>query len=70
MYTLISAMYVLPREYSELGTNKTLKAFFCLQTYIGNVLISVNPYKNLPIYTEEKIKQYYKKAFFEAPPHV
>ncbi|XP_028159823.1 unconventional myosin IC isoform X1 [Ostrinia furnacalis] len=41
-----------------------------IYTYIGNVLISVNPYKNLPIYTEEKIKLYYKKAFFEAPPHV
>ncbi|KOB70729.1 Uncharacterized protein OBRU01_14903, partial [Operophtera brumata] len=39
-------------------------------TYIGNVLISVNPYKNLPIYSEEKAKLYYKKAFFEAPPHV
>ncbi|KAL4707231.1 hypothetical protein ACJJTC_008218 [Scirpophaga incertulas] len=41
-----------------------------IYTYIGNVLISVNPYKPLPIYTEEKTKQYYKKAFFEAPPHV
>ncbi|KAF9795843.1 hypothetical protein SFRURICE_003305 [Spodoptera frugiperda] len=41
-----------------------------IYTYIGNVLISVNPYKNLPIYTEEKTKLYYKKAFFEAPPHV
>ncbi|XP_050350768.1 unconventional myosin IC isoform X2 [Nymphalis io] len=41
-----------------------------IYTYIGNVLISVNPYKNLPIYTEEKQKLYYKKAFFEAPPHV
>ncbi|CAG9786936.1 unnamed protein product [Diatraea saccharalis] len=41
-----------------------------IYTYIGNVLISVNPYKNLPIYTEEKTKQYYRKAFFEAPPHV
>ncbi|XP_061383867.1 unconventional myosin IC isoform X2 [Danaus plexippus] len=41
-----------------------------IYTYIGNVLISVNPYKNLPIYTEEKQRLYYKKAFFEAPPHV
>ncbi|CAB3261769.1 unnamed protein product [Arctia plantaginis] len=41
-----------------------------IYTYIGNVLISVNPYKNLPIYTEEKTQLYYKKAFFEAPPHV
>lgn len=41
-----------------------------IYTYIGNVLVSVNPYKNLPIYTEEKTKLYFKKAFFEAPPHV
>ncbi|XP_041978800.1 unconventional myosin IC isoform X2 [Aricia agestis] len=41
-----------------------------IYTYIGNVLISVNPYKNLPIYTEEKTRLYFKKAFFEAPPHV
>ncbi|XP_037294440.1 unconventional myosin IC isoform X2 [Manduca sexta] len=41
-----------------------------IYTYIGNVLISVNPYKNLPIYTEEKTKLYFQKAFFEAPPHV
>ncbi|KAG6464004.1 hypothetical protein O3G_MSEX014214, partial [Manduca sexta] len=40
-----------------------------IYTYIGNVLISVNPYKNLPIYTEEKTKLYFQKAFFEAPPH-
>ncbi|XP_058458353.1 unconventional myosin IC [Malaya genurostris] len=41
-----------------------------IYTYIGHVLISVNPYKELPIYTEEDIKQYRKKHFFEAPPHV
>ncbi|XP_058826793.1 unconventional myosin IC [Topomyia yanbarensis] len=41
-----------------------------IYTYIGHVLISVNPYKELPIYTEEDIKQYRKRHFFEAPPHV
>jgi myosin-1 len=30
----------------------------------------VNPYKELPIYTEEMIQMYRGKHFFEAPPHV
>ena len=29
-----------------------------LQTYIGPVLISVNPFKQLPIYTEKEIEMY------------
>ncbi|KAM3957140.1 unconventional myosin 61F [Aphomia sociella] len=66
--------FVLLEDYlSEAAFIDNLKKRFnenIIYTYIGNVLISVNPYKNLPIYTEEKIKQYYKKAFFEAPPHV
>jgi hypothetical protein len=40
------------------------------QTYIGQVLVSVNPYKNLNIYTQEDIKQYQNTHFFQAPPHV
>ncbi|XP_059052056.1 unconventional myosin IC isoform X1 [Achroia grisella] len=66
--------FVLLEDYrSEAAFIDNLRKRFkenIIYTYIGNVLISVNPYKNLPIYTEEKIKQYYKKAFFEAPPHV
>lgn len=41
-----------------------------IYTYIGHVLISVNPYKELPIYTESDVKEYRKRHFFEAPPHV
>ncbi|XP_055536094.1 unconventional myosin IC isoform X1 [Wyeomyia smithii] len=41
-----------------------------IYTYIGHVLISVNPYKELPIYTEDDVKEYRKRHFFEAPPHV
>lgn len=66
--------FVLLEDYhSEAAFIDNLRKRFhenIIYTYIGNVLISVNPYKNLPIYTEEKIQQYYKKAFFEAPPHV
>ncbi|XP_070493184.1 unconventional myosin IC [Chironomus tepperi] len=41
-----------------------------IYTYIGQVLISVNPYKELPIYSEEDIEAYRKKYFFEVPPHI
>ncbi|CAD7080323.1 unnamed protein product [Hermetia illucens] len=41
-----------------------------IYTYIGQVLISVNPYKELPIYTEDDIKEYRRRHFFEAPPHI
>ncbi|XP_015522437.2 unconventional myosin IC isoform X1 [Neodiprion pinetum] len=41
-----------------------------IYTYIGQVLVSVNPYKDLPIYTPETIQDYQKIHFFEAPPHI
>lgn len=44
--------------------------FISLQTYIGQVLISVNPYKQLPIYSESDIKEYRNKHFYEIPPHM
>lgn len=43
---------------------------FLLQTYIGQVLVSVNPYKELNIYSEQDIKEYRGKHFFETPPHM
>ncbi|KAK3921911.1 Unconventional myosin IC [Frankliniella fusca] len=39
-------------------------------TYIGQVLVSVNPFKNLPIYSPQVIQEYQKTHFFDAPPHI
>lgn len=49
--------------------NQTFFIFF-LQTYIGQVLVSINPYKELDIYSEQNIQEYQGKHFFEAPPHM
>jgi myosin-1 len=40
------------------------------QTYIGHVLISVNPFRMLPIYTDEVLHSYRGKNRLEMPPHV
>jgi hypothetical protein len=31
---------------------------FCLQTYIGPVLVSVNPFQQMPYFTEKEIEMY------------
>ncbi|XP_044583800.1 unconventional myosin IC isoform X2 [Cotesia glomerata] len=41
-----------------------------IYTYIGQVLVSVNPYKWLPIYDTSTIEYYERRNFFEAPPHI
>ena len=40
------------------------------QTYIGHVLISVNPFRMLPIYTDDVLHSYRGKNRLEMPPHV
>ncbi|EDV27730.1 uncharacterized protein TRIADDRAFT_20417 [Trichoplax adhaerens] len=41
-----------------------------IYTYIGNVVISVNPYQKLPIYTSETILNYRGKSLYELQPHI
>ncbi|SGZ40506.1 probable Myosin-5 [Hanseniaspora guilliermondii] len=41
-----------------------------IYTYIGNVLISVNPFRDLGIYTESVLESYKNKNRLEQPPHV
>lgn len=40
------------------------------QTFIGQVLVSVNPYKNLNIYSNEIIEEYRNVNLYELPPHM
>ncbi|KAJ0039391.1 hypothetical protein NL108_015737, partial [Boleophthalmus pectinirostris] len=39
-------------------------------TYIGPVLISVNPFKQLPYFTDREVELYQGAAQYENPPHI
>ena len=42
-----------------------------IYTYIGDVLLSVNPFRPIPgLYDHERIRKHYKRAKFELQPHV
>lgn len=58
---------------SDDSINDNLKRRFehgIIYTYIGYVLISVNPFRDLGIYTDEVMQSYQGKNRLEAPPHV
>ena len=40
------------------------------QTYIGPVLVSVNPYKQIDIYNQNIAESYRNVNFYELPPHM
>ena len=41
-----------------------------LQTYIGSVVVSVNPYKQIGIYDSDAMEEYRGVNFYEMPPHM
>ncbi|XP_065839410.1 unconventional myosin-Ia-like isoform X2 [Oscarella lobularis] len=41
-----------------------------IYTYIGNVVVSVNPYKKLKLYSPELMNEYRSRNLFELPPHI
>ncbi|XP_067385770.1 unconventional myosin-Ia [Emydura macquarii macquarii] len=64
---------VLLDPLSEESLLQNLKERFKHQeiyTYIGNVVISVNPYKPLPIYSPETVEEYRNCSFFALKPHI
>ncbi|KAG0005683.1 class II myosin, partial [Entomortierella chlamydospora] len=68
----VSDMTLLTKVQNE-TINENLKKRFENQeiyTYIGHVLISVNPFRDLGIYTDEVLKSYQGKNRLEVPPHV
>ncbi|KAJ2125795.1 class II myosin [Coemansia sp. RSA 1822] len=68
----VSDMTMLSKINNE-SINDNLKMRFenaDIYTYIGNVLISVNPFKDLGIYTPQVLKSYENKNRMELAPHV
>ncbi|KAJ8960489.1 hypothetical protein NQ318_013773 [Aromia moschata] len=41
-----------------------------IYTYIGNVLLSVNPYKKLALYSADLVEAYVQRGPFQLPPHI
>ncbi|UYV60907.1 MYO1D [Cordylochernes scorpioides] len=41
-----------------------------IYSYIGEVCMSVNPYRTMNIYGQEYIDQYRGREFYERPPHI
>lgn len=45
--------------------------FCCLpQTYTGSILVAMNPFQVLPLYTLEQVQLYYSRHVGELPPHI
>ncbi|KAL1835956.1 hypothetical protein VTJ49DRAFT_5767 [Mycothermus thermophilus] len=63
----------LLRTVSNEAINENLKKRFEageIYTYIGHVLVSVNPFRDLGIYTDQVLQSYRGKNRLEMPPHV
>ncbi|XP_018428886.1 PREDICTED: unconventional myosin-If [Nanorana parkeri] len=53
------------------GTMRKTRKYFPQQlSYIGSVLISVNPFKQMPYFTDREIDIYQGAAQYENPPHI
>jgi len=68
----VSDLTLLSKVSNE-AINENLKKRFEgreIYTYIGHVLVSVNPFRDLGIYTDDVLESYKGKNRLEVPPHV
>ncbi|XP_023568426.1 unconventional myosin-Ie [Octodon degus] len=64
---------VLLSKISESSIVENLKKRYMddyIFTYIGSVLISINPFKQMPYFGEKEIEMYQGAAQYENPPHI
>ncbi|TDH72005.1 hypothetical protein CCR75_001030 [Bremia lactucae] len=60
-------------DLSELSLLENLRKRYeheLIYTYVGPILIAINPYKKLDVYSERHMTEYYGKAMGVLPPHV
>ena len=65
--------FVLLEQVSTENFMENLKLRFDnekIYTYIGEVVVSINPYKSLDIYSQKWIEDYKGKEFYERAPHI
>eukprot|EP00033_Pygsuia_biforma_P003207 GCRY01003518.1.p1 GENE.GCRY01003518.1~~GCRY01003518.1.p1 ORF type:complete len:242 (-),score=43.45 GCRY01003518.1:22-747(-) len=68
----VDDLILLP-EVTEDAVVNTIKDRYLanqIHTYIGNVLVVVNPYQSLNCYGKAEIKKYMNRYIYENPPHI
>lgn len=56
--------------FNALSSRSRLANADSLQTYIGTMVVSINPYKKLAFYSPEVIAAYQHHNMLELPPHM
>uniref|UniRef100_A0A8C9R1L3 Osteoclast-stimulating factor 1 n=1 Tax=Scleropages formosus TaxID=113540 RepID=A0A8C9R1L3_SCLFO len=68
----VDDMVLLSKIHEDAVTDNLKKRYMddYIFTYIGPVLISVNPFKQLPYFTDREVELYQLAAQYENPPHI